>query len=176
MQFVRKRDDADKHGDDDDAATAFVVSLPPPFEPFQAIGAFIPYASGPRGCVGRPFARVALRILLARICVALDFSPALPTPPAAHPYGENPVEVSRGCTTAQNLVRVVSRDNAATDAVQSAGGVEGGVAAWDGKEKGRYEPPQPGWGGGHKEMQAGFTVLPGDGVHLRLMKWTDDDG
>lgn len=27
--------------------------------------------------------------------------------------------------------------------------------------------------GGSKDMQAGFTVLPGGGVHLRLRKWED---
>ncbi|CAM9236940.1 unnamed protein product [Ectocarpus sp. 13 AM-2016] len=77
---------------------------------------FIPYASGPRGCVGRPFAGVALRILLARICLALDFSPAIDESGAAG----------------------------------SQGAVDAGLT---------------------KEMQAGFTVLPGGGVHLRLRKW-----
>lgn len=42
----------------------------------QPAGAFIPYASGPRSCVGRPFASAVLRIILARLCLALDFSPA----------------------------------------------------------------------------------------------------
>ncbi|CAM9273988.1 unnamed protein product [Ectocarpus sp. 4 AP-2014] len=82
----------------------------------QPAGSFIPYASGPRGCVGRPFAGVALRILLARICLALDFSPAV---------DESGVAGSQGA-------------------------VDAGLT---------------------KDMQAGFTVLPGGGVHLRLRKW-----
>ncbi|CAM9590371.1 unnamed protein product, partial [Ascophyllum nodosum] len=81
-------------------------------------GAFIPYASGPRGCVGRPFASVVLRTILARLCLALDFSPA-----------------------------------------------SGEVVATGGSS------PSLGSEGGGKEMQAGFTVLPRGGVHLRLRLW-----
>ncbi|CAM9685561.1 unnamed protein product [Hapterophycus canaliculatus] len=91
----------------------------------QPAGAFIPYASGPRGCVGRPFAGVALRILLARLCLALDFSPADP---------------------------VVADTTAAASSSDTITRLQGS-------------------GGGNKDMQAGFTVLPGGGVHLRLQKW-----
>lgn len=99
------------------------LPLPPlvSSQSLQPAGSFIPYASGPRGCVGRPFAGVALRILLARICLALDFS--LPS------------------------------DDDATDESGAAGSQGAGHA------------------GLTKDMQAGFTVLPGGGVHLRLRKW-----
>ncbi|CAN0259012.1 unnamed protein product [Ectocarpus fasciculatus] len=89
----------------------------------QPAGSFIPFASGPRGCVGRPFAGVALRILLARICLAFDFS--------------------------------LASDDNATD--------ENGATGSQGAEAGDA--------GLTKDMQAGFTVLPGGGVHLRLRKW-----
>jgi Cytochrome P450 len=35
-------------------------------------GAFLPFAAGPRGCVGQPFAMVSLRVLLARLCRDFD--------------------------------------------------------------------------------------------------------
>ncbi|CAN0544423.1 unnamed protein product, partial [Ectocarpus sp. 12 AP-2014] len=104
----------------EDTASSHLTPLPLPHlvapQSLQPAGSFIPYASGPRGCVGRPFAGVALRILLARICLALDFSPAIDESGAAG----------------------------------SQGAVDAGLT---------------------KDMQAGFTVLPGGGVHLRLRKW-----
>jgi cytochrome P450 len=35
-------------------------------------GAFLPFAAGPRGCVGQPFAMISLRVLLARLCRDFD--------------------------------------------------------------------------------------------------------
>lgn len=41
--------------------------------PVHPPGAFIPFASGPRSCIGQPFAAISLRVLLARLCVAFNF-------------------------------------------------------------------------------------------------------
>ncbi|CAM9148086.1 unnamed protein product [Heterosigma akashiwo] len=42
-------------------------------------GAYLPFAAGPRACVGQPFAHVALRVMLARL--ARDWRVALAEPP-----------------------------------------------------------------------------------------------
>ena len=70
-------------------------------------GAYMPYAAGPRSCVGQPLANVILRIVLARLVLAFDFSDE----------------------------RLSQQDDAK-----------------------KLE----------KEMQAGFTVLPSDGLKLRV--------
>eukprot|EP00903_Cladosiphon_okamuranus_P014695 g13621.t1 len=149
----------------------------------QPAGAFIPYASGPRGCVGRPFAGVALRILLARVCAALNFSPAA-TPVAsaataavlsrsrengeginetATPPVEGRTEAPGGCCGRSQALSGSANGGYVTGGGASKEGWRGVVAGGGG---GEGSP-----GGGGKEMQAGFTVLPGGGVHLRLRKW-----
>lgn len=155
----------------------------------QPAGAFIPYASGPRGCVGRPFAGVALRILLARVCAALDFSPAAsgaaaPAAAAAKaavtgdpketgvgvqgasatPPAEGPTEKRAGFRERQEA----SSGSAGGDVTPSGGASKEG---WRETAVGGGEGGGGGIPGGGKEMQAGFTVLPGGGVHLRLRKW-----
>eukprot|EP00752_Nemacystus_decipiens_P013048 g11543.t1 len=150
----------------------------------QPAGAFIPYASGPRGCVGRPFAGVALRILLARVCAALDFSPAASPPAAASTtttavVAGVPKETNVGVEEATTLAvegGAKGRDgfggreeavSGSTGGDVTAGGGRTPTEGWEGAVGGRGRGP----GSGGKEMQAGFTVLPGGGVHLRLRKW-----
>ncbi|CAM9570341.1 unnamed protein product [Pylaiella littoralis] len=160
----------------------------------QPAGAFIPYASGPRGCVGRPFAGVALRILLARVCAAFDFSPA---PTGAD--SDTDIATARVCASG------VFKAEAEAEAEAAAAGLEReapppleseeveqqevipqeqgkdvlNVDRGCGKKPCKEFSREVGIGlvgtrggvGGSKEMQAGFTVLPGGGVHLRLRKW-----
>ncbi|CAM9323541.1 unnamed protein product [Phaeothamnion confervicola] len=45
-------------------------------DPGMAAGAFMPFAAGPRGCVGQPFAHVALRVMAARLCRELELTAA----------------------------------------------------------------------------------------------------
>ena len=83
-------------------------------------GAYIPFAIGPRNCLGQPLAQVILRIALARIIkkyVVID--PRFET-----------------------LTKIDNKD----------GGIN-----FDTKDL-------------SKDMQAGFTVLPSDGLNLRLME------
>lgn len=148
----------------------------------QPAGAFIPYALGPRGCVGRPFAGVALRILLARVCAALDFSPA-----AAPAAAATAAVVASGLRENGERVNETATPPA-EGGTEAPGGCRGRKEALSGSTVGGYvttggRASKEGWGGvvaggegrspigGGKEMQAGFTVLPGGGVHLRLRKW-----
>ncbi|CAN0453991.1 unnamed protein product, partial [Discosporangium mesarthrocarpum] len=60
-------------------------------------GAFIPFASGPRGCVGQPFARLALQVLLARLCRDHDFrQPEELLPPPGRGEGQGVRSVGKG--------------------------------------------------------------------------------
>ena len=149
---------------------------PPPLLPSkQPAGAFIPYASGPRGCVGRPFASVVLRTILARLCLALDFSPAVaatvqderfPDAVAVRQGGGNGDGDGGdyGCAT-----RTAARDGegarGSASPSRTSKSESGEVVATGGSS------PSLGSEGGGKEMQAGFTVLPRGGVHLRLRLW-----
>lgn len=184
-------------------------SLRPTSNHLQPAGAFIPYASGPRGCVGRPFAGVALRIMLARLCLALDFSPAdtVAADTAAAATGADivtgcdnnpvPAEVFPSITGGPKVGAGLGSEEvpgppSKRDVCHHEGGIRGkeeeGCAENQSfcKERdvllnGRRslggscrESPGAGQaGGGNKEMQAGFTVLPAGGVHLRLQKWED---
>ncbi|KAG5177527.1 cytochrome P450 [Tribonema minus] len=60
------------------AAAAAVAPPPPRAAAPHAPGAFMPFAAGPRGCVGQPFAHISLRVLLARLARAFDTTLAGP--------------------------------------------------------------------------------------------------
>lgn len=77
-------------------------------------GAYMPFAAGPRNCLGQPLAHVILRTLLCRLVANFEF--------------QDPRLAASSST---------NDDNAAAQAKLL-----------------------------RKDMQAGFTVLPKDGVHL----------
>lgn len=158
----------------------------------QPAGAFIPYASGPRGCVGRPFAGVALRILLARVCAAFDFSPATSDTDAVTAAAGVPIQgvstavAATGLGGAAASPPLESEETERQEMFQQP--YQGGkvLNMHGGREKRKPCTEVSGESGGSgmvgasgsvgsgsKEMQAGFTVLPGDGVHLRLRRWEE---
>lgn len=127
---------------------------------------------------------MALRILLARVCAALDFSPAA-SPAAAAGGGQTETGVGVEEATApaaEGGTVVEARDgfrgreealSGSTGGDVTAPLVGGGASSegWRGVVGGGGGGGGESPGGGGKEMQAGFTVLPGGGVHLRLRKW-----
>ena len=77
------------HGEEESASGeggSSSSSLPPPPPPMRVRfkGAdFMPFATGPRACVGQHLAWVFMRIVLARLACRYDITPPPPPPPAA---------------------------------------------------------------------------------------------
>ena len=84
----------------------------------QRNGSFMPFAAGPRNCVGQPLAHIVLRIILAKIVYVCEF------------HDERTNHVCKLPITDDEWVKATMH-----------------------------------W---RKDMQAGFTVLPTGGVHLKV--------
>jgi Cytochrome P450 len=111
-------------------------------------GAFMPFAVGPRNCVGQPLAYMILRTLLARLLQRFEFRDA-----RCSDCGNSSSRGSRG-SRGSSSIGSVSVDGTNGHATRS----RTSSLCWSVDNPEAYL----------KDMQAGFTVLPQNGVKLAI--------
>lgn len=107
---------------------------------------------------------MVLRILLARVCLALDFAP-VPSPVST---ASKKVGFPASVSAISGDEGVASRDSEEQ---------QDNLANWEGMVSVSRDGGRRALGRGasvRKDMQAGFTVLPGGGVYLRLRQWEEE--
>ena len=135
-------------------------------------GAYMPFARGPRNCLGQPFAQLVLRTLLAHLVYRFSFlderlllctkSPVV----VDKPVNVSPDKQPGGGDLDVDPQRIQQGLEHPTDSNSSSDNKTGDPTTEQGNND--DDPEETVAFRLRKEMQAGFTVLPQDGVRVRI--------
>lgn len=140
-RWLNMGDENDDDDDDDNNDHTKMKGLKKDVGP--KVGAYMPFAAGPRDCIGQPIANIVIRTILAKLIFRYEFQDERLT---------SSMKMSSSSTTSSSSsLSILEKSKETTQQEQRQ------------PQLTKIDPLDL-----RKSMQAGFTVLPDGGVHVRV--------